>query len=124
MRMLENDFMVRDGELLEETVASLERWARARPFVRRLLVYGSRVRGTHSTDSDLDVAIEFDPVGLDSDCLTTWICDAKKWRKEIQPFIPWPLHLEWNDPGGETPHVAAGLGESSILVYERENLKV
>lgn len=113
---------MRDGKTLEDAVAILKSWAIERPFVRRIFVYGSRARGNHSTVSDLDVAIEFDPVEGDWNCLTTWVYEAKKWRKELQSLLPWPLHLEWNDSGGETPHVAAGLRESSILVYEREGL--
>lgn len=107
---------------LKKAIAFLQGWAGQHYFVRRLLLFGSRIRGTQRPDSDFDVAVEFDPVGLDSDCLTTWICEAKKWRKQLQPHLPWTLHLEWHDPGGGTPTISAGLKESSLLIYERGDL--
>lgn len=111
-------------EGLSSATNALREWAKRRQFVRRVFIYGSRVQGTHTKDSDIDVAIEFDPVGNDMDCLTTWVCDAKKWRAELGPLLPWELHLEWHDPEGETPRITAGLDESSILVYEREDLVI
>lgn len=38
----------------------LAEWARDKPLVGRLFIFGSRVRGEHHAHSDLDVAIELD----------------------------------------------------------------
>jgi hypothetical protein len=84
----------------------LNSWAKRKPFVRRLWT------------SDLDVAIEFDPSD-DEDCLTTWACEGQGWQDELQASLPWRLQLEWYDPGGSTPRVAAGISDGSILIYER-----
>ena len=112
------------GELLSGATNALREWAKRQQFVRRVYLYGSRVRGTHTKDSDLDVAIEFDPAGNDTDCLTTWVCDSKKWCAELGSLLPWKLHLEWHDPEGETHRISSGLDESSILIYEREDLVI
>lgn len=107
---------------LERAVGIIVEWVGRQPLIRRVFIYGSRVRGTQRPDSDLDVALEFDRGTYDGNCLATWICKAKSWRAELQPKLPWTLHLEWHDPSGGTPHVAQGLEESSMLVYERADL--
>ena len=41
-------------------LAALESWAEARDYVAHLWVFGSRVRGDHRTESDLDLSIDYD----------------------------------------------------------------
>lgn len=115
--------MVADWEIPRDVLEALQNWARQKPSVRRLFAYGSRVRGTHTNESDFDVAVEIDPADTDTDSGAAWICDTEEWQNELQPLLPWTVHLEWHDPGGKTPHVAAGLQETSLLVYEREDLE-
>lgn len=96
----------------------LRSWAESRSFVRRLWIYGSRAKGTHSSTSDLDVAIDFDPLH-DENCETTWVCEGQEWQDELQALLPWRLQLEWYDPGGSTPRIASGIADGGILIYER-----
>ena len=35
-------------------------WAVQKPLIKRVFVFGSRVRGDHDEQSDLDVAVELD----------------------------------------------------------------
>lgn len=97
---------------------SLVDWVRLMPFVSCVWIFGSRARGTHKLDSDLDVAVEFDPIG-DEDQATTWICDGQKWESELQKHIHIKVHL-WRYHPYETPTIKKGLEESSVLVYQRE----
>ena len=106
----------------EEYKSKIREWAIQRSFIRRIYFFGSRVKGVHRPDSDLDVAIEFDPVDTDEDCLTTWTSDAQEWQNQLEPLTPYKLHLEWHDPGGGTPTISSGLVDSSILIYERADL--
>jgi hypothetical protein len=43
-------------------VPRLRVWAQGHANIRRVWLYGSRVRGTQRPDSDLDVAVEIDAV--------------------------------------------------------------
>ena len=106
---------------LEPVAVVLREWASTRHFILRIYVYGSRLKQTHRPDSDLDVAMEFEPAGIDLDCFTTWVGDAKKWRRQLQPLLPAVLHLEWHDTNGKTPHVSQWLRDASCVVYERES---
>ncbi|MBI4179448.1 nucleotidyltransferase domain-containing protein [bacterium] len=103
---------------LEVARTVLSSWAAARSFVNRLWIYGSRAKGTHSSASDLDVAIDFDAFD-NEDRGTTWVCEGQRWQDELQASLPWRLQLEWYDPDGSTPRIASGISDGGILVYER-----
>jgi predicted nucleotidyltransferase len=96
----------------------LRSWGEAKTFVRRLWIYGSRAKDLHRPESDLDVAIEFDP-NDGEDCLTTWTFEGDAWQRELQGSLPWRLQLEWYDPDGSTPRIERGIRDGGILVYQR-----
>ncbi len=104
---------------LEHAKGALKAWAQAKPFIRRVMLYGIRFKGAFTSDSDLDVAIEFDAVGNDPDCLTTWTSEGGNWQRELRSLIPYRVHLEWYDPQGDTPTVETGLKEGCEVLYER-----
>lgn len=102
-------------------------WAKEKPFITKIYLFGSRVTGiskktgkTVSADSDLDVAIEFEKISTDENCLTTWTADSKTWHKELLGLLGFSkdehLDLERYDPN-ETPHMDQYLKDSSILLY-------
>ena len=99
-----------------ETLVS---WAQITPCIRRMWLFGSRVKGTHRPDSDLDVAIEIDAHGNDETPFDSWIGEAATWKAQLQPRVGVALDLEWFDPHGSTPRVQTALAESAILIYER-----
>lgn len=97
-------------------------WACAEPLVKRVYLFGSRVRGDHRLTSDIDIAVELDPAvfkGVDeSEGLATWMHEAKVWREELQKLIPLKVQLERYHPD-QTPTVGKGIERSSQLVYEK-----
>lgn len=97
---------------------AIRSWAASHPIIRRVWVFGSRVRGAGRPDSDLDVAVEHDALPIDSSVSATWINEAPIWRGELGPMLSVPLHLHPYIPG-ESPAIQAGLSESSFLAYER-----
>ena len=104
---------------ITEAQERVRKWAAQQPFLRKVYFFGSRVAGNHSGSSDLDIAIEFDPIGNYRNCDTTWICEGDQWAKELQELLPWRVQLEYHDPAGSTPTVSRGLEERNIVVYER-----
>lgn len=91
-------------------------WAGSRAEIRRVWLYGSRARGDHRADSDIDLAIEFetdDP----NEATAIWI----HWKKE---FFRYPtlivepkLHLQPHHPGWEDDRVGSGVEKDGILLY-------
>jgi predicted nucleotidyltransferase len=107
---------------IESSVAdSIARWAADNPEVRRVWVFGSRANDTYHTDSDIDIAVELEPVGDSEETLTRWIARSDLWESQLQSQVAPKVDLDWFDPDGNTPTVAAGLNEAKVLIYERVN---
>jgi len=102
-----------------EVTDAIARWAATNPYIRRVWVYGSRAKGTHRPDSDIDIAVELEPVADSEEALTVWMAHAGAWRWQLQSGISPKVDLEWFDPDGTTRVVEAGLDEAKVLIYER-----
>jgi len=73
----------------EAVVQPLVCWAAAKPFVRKLWLFGSWVKGNHNSNSDVDIAIEIDPINGDEGALASWVEHAQHWKAELQAVINW-----------------------------------
>jgi predicted nucleotidyltransferase len=78
--------VIEDG--LFDATRKLRSWAQGRDFVRRLWVFGSRVRGLQRPDSAFDAALEIDPVGRDELPLVSWMAHHSKWVAELTAVLP------------------------------------
>ena len=94
-------------------------WAALQPIVTRTHLYGSRVRGSHTSDSDLDVAIEIVQMPGDNSVLDTWIAQKAHLAGSLAKLLPVKLDLEWYGGATETPTIHRSLSEGAIVVYER-----
>lgn len=94
-------------------------WATERPIVKRVYLYGSRARGDHRPDSDIDLAIEMVGKNLEAR-YGAWMFWDKGNRKGLTLQLPYPVQLEWYDP--EEPMletVSPAVRKDGILIYER-----
>ncbi|QVN18733.1 nucleotidyltransferase family protein [Burkholderia pyrrocinia] len=98
---------------------AISRWAVTKPIIRRVFIFGSRVRDDFREDSDLDVAIEID--GVNGNALATWMFDTKTWHAEISGLASFEIDLEFFD-GDETPTIKAAIERSSVLIYTRADI--
>lgn len=103
---------------LSQIGAAVAKWARSKPIVMRVYLFGSRVRGDHRPDSDLDIAVELVPDLDESGGLATWMHEKKEWIEELKALIPLKLQLERYHPV-QTPTVVKGIERSSQLIYEK-----
>jgi predicted nucleotidyltransferase len=102
---------------IEELSSSVARWAAAQPLVAKAHVFGSRVKGTDSPSSDLDVAVELYQQPGDETALATWICEAVGLRESLGRALPVPLDLQWYGGPQETPTIHAALLCAGRAVY-------
>jgi uncharacterized protein len=108
---------------IQQIQDAIAAWAGQKPLIKRIFIFGSRVRGDHHNDSDLDVAIELDPAEYqcsdESGGLATWMFETDEWKGEIQALIPYEIHLH-QFSGDQTPTIRDGLKRSSKLIYAKE----
>jgi predicted nucleotidyltransferase len=97
---------------------ALIEWAQRNPDVAELWVYGSRARGNHREDSDLDVAIV--PAGDERrDGLAIWMFGKQAWKREFEASIPVAVHLEYADFRDRDGLVVSELREYGVQTFER-----
>lgn len=97
-----------------ELCRSLMEWASTKPNLRRLWVYGSRVRGDHRPDSDLDIAFVIDPLLLEEEQVAFRRHTFPAWRNELSALTGLLIHLE-----PCVDKVKEWAEASGVLVYER-----
>jgi len=96
-------------------------WAEQQPAIRRVYLFGSRLRGTDKhgqpvkPTSDIDIAVEM--TFTDPDEAYDAYMD-ERWLPELQRLLPWPIDLQWFHPRG-TPNVASYLADCSEVIFER-----
>lgn len=93
-------------------------WGAGYAVIKKIYFYGSRVKGTHYEDSDLDIAIELDLSCIDfnkSNLLSFWIYNSRQWEEKLKKLTSMQVDLQLFEPG-RSVRVCSG---PSILVYEK-----
>lgn len=103
---------------IEAMATAVAKWAGTEPLIRKAYLFGSRVRGDHRSDSDLDVAVEIVILEGDSDPFTTWVFEKQRLKISITGIVPVPIDLDWYGGEIETPRMHQAIRESSVVVYE------
>lgn len=93
-------------------------WAESNPLIRKVMLFGSRARGTYRMDSDTDLAYECDVKPGDTDETTTAICENRNWLAQLQSHCSLKVDLQHYDKVG-TPTVEKGIKAGSVLIWER-----
>lgn len=102
--------------------SKISQWAKAKPMIKAIWVFGSRARGDHRDNSDLDLAVELDLSVFDgaddSGGAATWAFDVKPLKEELDKLTG--LNVDWQHyEKGVTSVIEAGLSKSSKIIYEK-----
>ncbi len=91
-------------------------WANQEPLIEAVYIYGSRARGSHRQNSDLDVAVIVGGSD-DEERLANALSEDRRWVAALQSRLPVKLHFEWAI--GHDGIVATAIRDHGCLVYDR-----
>lgn len=77
-------------------ISTLADWADTIPAISSVILFGSRARGDHRADSDVDLRIEFDYGGSQEDFQGWLLADARGFA-DLKIRLPGPLSLHQDD---------------------------
>ncbi|MFL9826176.1 nucleotidyltransferase domain-containing protein [Rhodoplanes sp. SY1] len=98
----------------------MERWARERGEIQSVWLFGSRVRGNHRSDSDLDIGVRL--YGDEKERLAIWIFEGACWAASLQELVSVKIHLELADPVNSPDKVWSAVQAYGRKVFDREEL--
>ena len=100
---------------IDEIRAVVSAWASDRPLIERVILFGSRARGDHQPNSDIDLAIA---VSAQEGSTTggTYFVYRREWKRELEEALEWEISLIHDDPNGD-PEVQANLCNEGISLY-------
>lgn len=88
-------------------------WAREIPSIERVWLFGSRARGSHKCDSDLDLAFELTDGELD------WY-DRRDWPALNLPIV---VDMQFYNPTDlSSKKVGPGVRKDGIVIYDKMNV--
>jgi predicted nucleotidyltransferase len=79
-------------------------------------VFGSRAKGTHRADSDLDVALSVSDDEEES-AFVYWVMEGGRMRDELAPLVPVKIHLQPAFPDDTV--VQPAIDEHGICIYRQ-----
>ncbi len=103
---------------IEYVINEIVIWAKSHPLIKKAYFFGSRYKGTHKTDSDIDIGVELIKAECDGNLLSTWIHECKEMQTEIQKRVSYKVDLQWYSNENETPEMHKYLNEASVVIYQ------
>lgn len=92
-------------------------WAGSREEIRRVWLYGSRARGDHRDDSDMDLAIEFE-IDDPDEAMAKWIFWKKEFFRYPTLIVGPKLHLQPYHPDWDDEKVGPGVKNDGVILYD------
>jgi predicted nucleotidyltransferase len=107
--------------MLDDITVRLKAWAPTKPNILKIYLYGSRVRGNHKKDSDLDIAIMITKNPNDTSELATWWGGLEEeFTQDIEIMTELKIDLELYSNEQITANIHEYLKNDSRLVYEKK----
>ncbi len=102
--------------VLSGVAAVLAHWGALTPTISAIYLFGSRIRGSHHNESDLDVAIALS--GSASAPLAEFIAQKATWTGQLTRLLRMPIDLQLADEEGSAM-VWGYLQQGCATVYRR-----
>jgi predicted nucleotidyltransferase len=96
-------------------------WAAGKERIHELHLFGSRAKGDHAEESDVDLAYVL--TGSDrGEVLAFSICECTGWERELQEVIGAPVQLEFAEPLTDMV-VWPAVREHGQLIYRKPDYR-
>ena len=115
------ELKVSPDPLISSYVEMLQCWARNERLVKRVLIFGSRVRGNYSPGSDLDIAIEL-PFSEANTNLANFQFAQDRWKSDLMKTIKLEVDVQILEVHNINSIVYRGVSENSILAYQKSKV--
>lgn len=99
-----------------EWIGSIREWAESEPLVLEVYFFGSRVKGSHLTSSDLDVAVKV-AGDTDGEALANAMFESDRWSEALGALLPVKVDLQSMSPGDTV--VTPAVRDHGLLVYAK-----
>jgi uncharacterized protein len=93
-------------------------WAGNHPAIKRVYLYGSRARGDHHADSDIDLGIQIEAPDKD-EAYSIWFWWREDYQKAPDLHLEHMVDLQWYEPNAGLQRVGPGVEKDGILIFER-----
>ncbi len=103
--------------LSEEDRSKIVAWARRHPDILKVYLYGSRARGDHRPDSDIDLAIVMNASDANT-AFAMWSGWRSDYKESPDLHLSGEAHLEWYEPNAGLERVGKnGVEQDGLLLY-------
>lgn len=102
----------------EQDRAKIVEWAKTHPEISRIYLYGSRARGDHEPDSDIDLGIQMNAT-KDEDAYTVWFFWIEDFKASPDLCLEHAIDLQWYEPNAGLTRVGPGVERDGILLYSK-----
>lgn len=99
-----------------EQIEQISKWARTKPRIELIMLFGSRAKGTHRPDSDIDLAVSVSEK-REYTRATIWMFDRFDWQAQLSALIGLQVDIRILDIGEHIREYCAEAG--NIVLYEK-----
>ncbi|MBN9334917.1 MAG: nucleotidyltransferase domain-containing protein [Devosia sp.] len=104
--------------LSEKQIEIIRDWAEAEDLIDEVVLYGSRAKGTHREDSDVDLAVH--QVGTNEHAVHTFMhFKGEDWQNDLIARTGLKISLAPR-AGHLTPKIEEYLGHASFVIFSRD----
>ena len=101
-------------------IPAISNWAQSQPLIRRLFLFGSYAKGTATSSSDIDLAVEIDDVVAMGEPMAQYIINRKTWQQEMERLLNRKVDLQFYSTDGSTAVEGYVEEAGTLLIFARD----